>query len=75
MVQETMLDAAQLLYCCYAKVVFRRRFGERISHYLGGRGVDLDGPLEARALTVPGDDDALVELRHEFERLDSLQHR
>lgn len=55
--------------------VFRRRFGERISHYLGGRGVDLDGPLEARAVTVPGDDDALVELRHEFERLDSLQHR
>lgn len=55
--------------------VFRGRFGERISHYLGERGVAVDGGLEARALTVPGDDDAVVDLRHEFERLDALQHR
>jgi len=55
--------------------VFRGRFGERISHYLGERGVAVDGALEARALTVPGDDEAVVDLRHDFERLDALQHR
>lgn len=55
--------------------VFRGRFGERLAHYLGERGVAVDGMAEARALTVPGDDDAVVDVRHEFERLDALQHR
>lgn len=55
--------------------VFRGRFGERISRYLADRGVAVEGLPAARALTVPGDDDAVVEVRHEFERLDALQHR
>lgn len=55
--------------------VFRGRFGERIAHYLGERGVAVPAPLETRALTVPGDDEAVDAVRREFERLDALQHR
>lgn len=55
--------------------VFRGRFDERIRHYLGERGVSVDGATAARALTVPGDDDAVIDVRHHFERIDALQHR
>jgi GGDEF domain-containing protein len=55
--------------------VFRGRFDERVRHYLQGRGVSLDGALPARALTIPGDDEALTDVRAEFERIDALQHR
>lgn len=56
--------------------VFRGRFDERIRAYLADRGVEVDGgSVPARALTFPGDDAALEELRAEFARLDAAQHR
>jgi len=55
--------------------VFRGRFDERIRHYLAERGVVVDGAAPASAITVPGDDEALVDLRAQFERIDALQHR
>lgn len=56
--------------------VFRGRFDERVRGYLSGRGVHLDGDqVPARALTFPGDDEALEALRAEFARIDADQHR
>jgi GGDEF domain-containing protein len=56
--------------------VFRGRFDERVRHYLAGRGLSLDGATTpARAITFPGDDEALDEVRAEFARIDAAQHR
>jgi GGDEF domain-containing protein len=56
--------------------VFRGRFDERVRGYLDDRGVHLDGDqVPARALTFPGDDEALEALRAEFARIDGDQHR
>jgi GGDEF domain-containing protein len=55
--------------------IFRGRFDERVRHYLGERGVAIDGAAPARAMTMPGDDEAIADLRHDFERIDALQHR
>lgn len=55
--------------------VFRGRFDERLRGYLVERGVVVDGAEQARALTVPGDDDAVAEVRRDFERIDAHQHR
>lgn len=56
--------------------VFRGRFDERVRGYLDGRGVPIDGDqVPARALTFPGDDEALEALRAEFARIDADQHR
>jgi GGDEF domain-containing protein len=55
--------------------VFRGRFDERVRHYLRERGVSVDGAAPARAMTMPGDDEAIADLRHDFERIDDLQHR
>jgi GGDEF domain-containing protein len=56
--------------------VFRGRFDERIRGYLADRGVAFDGvQVPARALTFPGDDDAIEAVRAEFTRIDAAQHR
>jgi GGDEF domain-containing protein len=56
--------------------VFRSRLDERVLAYLAGRGVPIDGTeVPAQALTFPGDDDAIVALRADFERIDAAQHR
>ncbi len=56
--------------------VFRGRFDDRVRSYLTERGVVVAADhLPARALTVPGDDDALEVVRQEFGRLDAAQHR
>jgi GGDEF domain-containing protein len=55
--------------------IFRGRFDERVRHYLTERGVAIDGTAPARAMTMPGDDEAIADLRHDFERIDALQHR
>jgi GGDEF domain-containing protein len=56
--------------------VFRGRFDERVRGYLSDRGVHLDGDqVPARALTFPGDDEALEALRTEFAHIDADQHR
>ncbi|MGQ0830173.1 MAG: GGDEF domain-containing protein [Microthrixaceae bacterium] len=56
--------------------VFRARFDERVRTYLMDRGVVVDADhLPARALTFPGDDDAVESMREEFARLDATQHR
>ncbi len=56
--------------------VFRGRFDERVRGYLRDRSVAIDvDQLPARALTCPGDDDALEVVRADFTRLDGAQHR
>lgn len=56
--------------------VFRARFDERILAYLAGRGVRIDdSSVAARAMTYPGDDTVLDELRADFARIDATQHR
>lgn len=56
--------------------VFRGRFDERVRGYLRDRGVAIDvDQLPARALTFPGDDEAVEAVREEFTRLDAAQHR
>jgi GGDEF domain-containing protein len=56
--------------------VFRGRFDERVRQYLTGRGVAIHADqLPARALTFPGDDDALEAVRAEFRDIDADQHR
>ena len=56
--------------------VFGDRLAERIRSYLGSRGVAIterDGG--GRSLTYPGDDEAVEELRVEFQRIDAARHR
>lgn len=56
--------------------VFRSRFDERVRGYLAGRGVRVDvDQLPARALTFPGDDGAMEEVRAAFARVDADLHR
>lgn len=56
--------------------IFRGRFDERVRGYLADRGVAIDpDQAPARALTFPGDDDAIEALRADFTRIDSAQHR
>lgn len=56
--------------------IFRGRFGERIQAFLGTRGVVLDpAVVEARALTYPGDDSQMDDLRATFQHIDAAQHR
>ncbi|MEX2293117.1 MAG: hypothetical protein WD691_04960 [Acidimicrobiales bacterium] len=56
--------------------VFRVRLDERVRAYVIGRGVTPPADsLAARALTVPGDDEAVETLRAEFTALDASQHR
>lgn len=56
--------------------VFRGRFEEKVRGYLSTRGVVLDDSVPpSRALTLPGDDDAVAALRADFERIDASQHR
>jgi GGDEF domain-containing protein len=56
--------------------IFRGRFDERVRGYLADRGVKLhEGAVTTRALTFPGDDEALEALRADFARIDADQHR
>lgn len=55
--------------------IFRGRFDERVRAYLGTRNIALGDTPPARALTFPGDDDAITAVREEFTRIDALQHR
>ena len=56
--------------------VFRARFDERVRTYLTDRGVVVNADhLPARALTFPGDDEAVESMREDFARLDATQHR
>ena len=56
--------------------VFRARVDDRVRGYLSERGVKIDGTeVPATALTFPGDDDPLVAVRADFERIDATQHR
>lgn len=56
--------------------IFRGRFDERVRRYLEARGVVLHvDHLPARALTFPGDDEAVEAVRADFNRLDAAQHR
>lgn len=56
--------------------IFRGRFDQRVRGYLADRGVAIDvDQLPARALTFPGDDDAVEVVRADFTRLDAAQHR
>ncbi len=56
--------------------VFRARLEERVRAYLTGRGVAVSADQQpARALTVPGDDEAVEVLRAEFTAIDAAQHR
>jgi GGDEF domain-containing protein len=56
--------------------IFRGRFDQRVRGYLGDRGVAIDvDQLPARALTIPGDDDAIAVVQADFARLDAAQHR
>lgn len=56
--------------------VFRGRFDERVRAYLAGRGVQVaPDQVPARAITYPGDDDALDAVRAEFAEIDAAQHR
>ncbi|MET0727716.1 MAG: hypothetical protein ABWZ76_05405 [Acidimicrobiales bacterium] len=56
--------------------IFRARFDERVRGYLADRGVVVaEGQAPARAITFPGDDDALAEVRAEFGRIDAALHR
>jgi GGDEF domain-containing protein len=64
---ETALEGAE---------IFRSRFDERIRAFLRDRGAALaDGDAHALAMTFPGDDAALEEIRTQFQRLDAAQHR
>lgn len=56
-----------------------RIVAERMTHgvvsLLSGRGVHLDpSHVQHRVVTYPGDDDALEELRREFEAIDRVEH-
>jgi GGDEF domain-containing protein len=56
--------------------IFRGRFDQRVRGYLRDRGVAIDvDQLPARALTFPGDDDAIEVVQADFTRLDAAQHR
>lgn len=56
--------------------IFRGRFDERIRAFLGARGVVIDASVTAaRALTYPGDDADLDDLRVAFQAIDAAQHR
>lgn len=56
--------------------IFRGRLDERVRGYLTSRGVAIDGTqLPARALTFPGDDDAIEAVRADFTRIDAALHR
>jgi GGDEF domain-containing protein len=56
--------------------IFRGRFDQRVRGYLGDRGVAIEvDQLPARALTFPGDDDAIEVVQADFTRLDAAQHR
>ncbi|MEO7571975.1 MAG: hypothetical protein ABIX10_06015 [Acidimicrobiales bacterium] len=64
---ETSLEGAE---------VFRGRFDERVRGFLADRGAAIDGTdVRARAMTFPGDDEAMDELRADFQRIDRAQHR
>lgn len=56
--------------------VFRGRFEHAIRSFLRDRGVNLDDAnvAPARAVTFPGDDAALEQLRADFTRIDADQH-
>ncbi len=56
--------------------VFRGGFDARIRGFLAERGAAIaDTDVQARAMTFPGDEEAMDELRAEFQRIDSTQHR
>jgi GGDEF domain-containing protein len=64
---ETALEGAE---------IFRGRFDERVRGFLRDRGAALsDADPGALAMTFPGDDAALEELRSQFQRIDAAQHR
>jgi GGDEF domain-containing protein len=64
---ETALEGAE---------IFRGRFDESVRGFLRDRGAALaDSDAAALAMTFPGDDAALEELRTQFQRLDAAQHR
>jgi len=64
---ETSIEGAE---------VFRGRFDERIRGFLAERGAPIaDTDARARAMTFPGDDEGMDELRAEFQRIDTAQHR
>ncbi len=56
--------------------IFRARFDDRVLAYLRERGVAIDPEqAPAQALTFPGDDDALAQVRADYERIDAASHR
>ena len=56
--------------------VFRGRLEERVVAFLADRGAVMEpGGATSRSITFPGDDEALDQLRADFERIDAAQHR
>lgn len=56
--------------------VFGERLDERIRRFLADRGAAVPvGDGATRSLTFPGDDDEVVALRSDFERIDATLHR
>ena len=55
--------------------IFGERFADRVHEFLVAHGCTLDRDAVALSLvTVPGDDDALQDLRHRMAAIDSLLH-
>lgn len=56
--------------------MFRGRLDESVRRLLSQRGAAIaDTEVRSRSVTFPGDDDALDDLRAEFQRIDAAQHR
>jgi hypothetical protein len=54
--------------------LFADRLATRLTEWLQGQGLTGDGPLRGRAVTYPGDDAGLAEVRAQFEALDRVEH-
>lgn len=55
--------------------VFRQRFGTRVLGFLGDRGVVIDAGLAvARAVTIPGDEEHVEQIRAACRRVDQIEH-
>lgn len=54
--------------------IFTERLAASLTEHLSARGMGVDGNVTHQALTFPGDDDALVELRFEFASIDRAEH-
>lgn len=54
--------------------VFVDRLAGQLETYLQGRGVSVEGNLQARPITYPEDEEELVQLRGEFAEIDRAEH-